>query len=116
MLLSFLKDGISSFVGPRISTLGGSAGFEPRKKDLGASLGGCSRISSCRSASAGSGGGVLVSTFTSVGSGIFGDRGRDGNSVTVAGLFSHFISEDCGISRCHHGRVVVGRGSVLVGS
>ena len=113
MLLSFLKDGISSFVGPRISTLGGSAGFEPRKKDLGASLGGCSRISSCRSASAGSGGGVLVST-TSVGSGIFGDRGRDGNSVTVAGLFSHFISEDCGISRCHHGRVVVDRMSRCV--
>ena len=44
-------------------------------------------------------------------SGIFGD----GDSVTAAGLFSHFIREDCGISRCHHGRVVVGR-MVKIGS
>jgi len=51
---------------------------------------------------------MLVST-TSVGSGIFGTRGAAGDSVTVAGLFSHFISEDCGISSCHHGRVVVGK-------
>ena len=102
MLLSFLKDGMSSLVGPRISTLGGRGGWEPCKKGLGASLGGCSRVSSCRPASVGTdGGGVLVSA-TSVASGIFGGRGADGDSVTVAGLFSHLISEDCGISRCHH--------------
>ena len=108
MLLSFLKDGMSSFVGPRISTLGGRAGLDPCKKDVGASTRGCSRISPCRSPLAGDDGGVCVSTaFTA--SGIFDDRGVDGDSITVAGLFSHFISEDCGISRCHHGRVVVGR-------
>jgi hypothetical protein len=43
-----------------------------------------------------------------------GGRGTDGDSVTVAGLLSHFINEDCGISRCHHGRVVVGRMSRCV--
>jgi len=113
MLLSLLKDGMSSFVGPRISTLGGRDGLEPCKKGLDASTVECSRSSSCRPASAGSGGGVLVST-TSVGSGVLGGRGTDGDSVTVAGLLSHFINEDCGISRCHHGRVVVGRMSRCV--
>jgi hypothetical protein len=96
---------MSSFVGPRISTLGGRDGLEPCKKDLGASTGGCSCVLSCRSPSAGCVGGVSVLTSFNAS----GTRGADGDSVTVAGLFSHFINEDCGISRWHHGRVVVGR-------
>lgn len=105
---------MSSFVGPRISTLGGRLGLEPCKKNLGASTGGCSRVLSCCSPSAGGVGGVSISSAFAA-SGIFGGRGADGDSATVAGLFSHFISEDCGISRWHRGRVVVGRGCVEVG-
>jgi hypothetical protein len=55
------------------------------------------------------GDGGVCASIISVGSRTFGGKGAGDGSVTAAGLLSHFISEDCGISRWHHGRVVVGR-------
>jgi hypothetical protein len=47
MLLSFLKDGMSSFVGPRSSMLGGRGGLEGWRKGLGGLVGSFLRSSLC---------------------------------------------------------------------
>ena len=101
-LLSFLKDGMSSLVGPLSSTFAGRGGLEPLKKESDASCRAWSWIGS--SAVSGSAGGVggsgSVCCFVAIGD----DSG--GGSLTTAGCPSHFSSEDCGISKSLHGRVV----------
>jgi hypothetical protein len=47
MLLSFLKEGMSSFVGPRSSMLGGRGGLEGWRNSFGALMGAFSTSSLC---------------------------------------------------------------------
>jgi len=109
--LSFLKDGISSFVGPRSSTFGGSVGFEPLRKDVDPFVCASSWLSSripvvsvvpVVSAILAFCGGVFAADIT-VSLGSFAGTATAGGSFTAAGLFSHCISEDCGILKARHG-------------
>lgn len=109
--MSFLKDGMSSFVGPRSSTFGGRVGFEPFRKDVDAVFVASLRLSSRNSVvSVVSAvfaileicGGVFSAEIT-VSSWSFAGTATAGGSFTAAGLFSHCISEDCGILKARHG-------------